>query len=88
VVDYLGLAHELKQALATYTESGGTGRTAIDQAEAVAVMKEKYEICCDLFHGFDRSQGGQAAQTARAPVPSCQPLKSISWPRRTARIGF
>jgi type I restriction enzyme, R subunit len=56
VVDYLGLAHELKQALATYTESGGTGRTAIDQAEAVAVMKEKYEVCCDLFHGFDWSR--------------------------------
>ena len=55
VVDYLGLAHELKQALATYTESGGTGRTAVDQGEAVAVMLEKYEICCSLFHGFDRS---------------------------------
>lgn len=55
VVDYLGLVHELKQALATYTESGGTGRTAIDQSEAVAVMQEKYEVCCDLFHGFDWS---------------------------------
>src|SRR5438552_17186871 len=33
VVDYLGLAHELKAALATYTESGGTGKTAIDQQE-------------------------------------------------------
>src|SRR5687767_13934034 len=55
VVDYLGLADELKQALATYTESGGTGRTALDQEEAVAVMLEKYEICCGLFHGFDRS---------------------------------
>ncbi|OGX13795.1 MAG: DEAD/DEAH box helicase [Omnitrophica bacterium RIFOXYB12_FULL_50_7] len=53
VVDYLGLADELKQALATYTESGGTGKTAIDQAEAVAIMLEKYEVCCDLFHGFD-----------------------------------
>ena len=56
VVDYLGLAHELKQALATYTESGGKGKTAIDQAEAVAVMKEKYEVCCGLFHGFDWSR--------------------------------
>jgi len=56
VVDYLGLAHELKAALATYTESGGTGRTALDQDEAVAVMLEKYEICCGLFHGFDRSK--------------------------------
>ena len=56
VVDYLGLAHELKRALATYTESGGAGKTALDQAEAVAVMLEKYEICCGLFHGFDRSK--------------------------------
>ena len=55
VVDYLGLAHELKQALATYTESGGTGRTAINQEEAVKILLEKYEICCGLFHGFDWS---------------------------------
>ena len=56
VVDYVGLAHELKRALATYTASGGTGRTALDQIEAVAVMLEKYEICCGLFHRFDRSK--------------------------------
>jgi type I restriction enzyme R subunit len=56
VVDYLGLAAELKQALATYTESGGTGKTAIDQEEAVAVMLEKHEVCCGLFHGFDWSR--------------------------------
>jgi len=56
VVDYLGLAHELKAALATYTESGGTGRTALDQDEAVAVMLEKHEICCGLFYRFDWSQ--------------------------------
>jgi type I restriction enzyme R subunit len=56
VVDYLGLADELRQALATYTESGGTGKTAIDQAEAVAVMLEKYEICRGLFNGFDWSR--------------------------------
>ena len=55
IVDYLGLAHELKRALSTYTESGGTGKTALDQEEAVQVMLEKYEICCGLFHGFDRS---------------------------------
>ena len=55
VVDYLGLADELKQALATYTEAGGTGVTALDQAEAVTMMVEKYEICLALFHGFDWS---------------------------------
>jgi type I restriction enzyme R subunit len=53
VVDYLGLADELKQALATYTEAGGKGDTALDQAEAVALMLEKYEVCRGLFHGFD-----------------------------------
>ena len=53
VVDYLGLAHELKQALATYTESGGTGKTAIDQEEAVALMLERYEVCRGLLHGFN-----------------------------------
>ncbi len=56
VVDYLGLAPELKRALATYTESGGKGKTALDQEEAVKVMLEKYEVCCALFHGFDRSR--------------------------------
>jgi len=56
VVDYLGLAQELKAALATYTESGGRGRTALDQDEAVAVMLEKYEVCCALFHGSDWSK--------------------------------
>ena len=55
VVDYLGLAHELKKALAAYSESGGRGETALDQAEAVAVMLEKYEICRGLFWGFDWS---------------------------------
>ena len=53
IVDYIGLAQELKEALHTYTESGGTGTTTIDQSEAVAVMLEKYEICCGLLHGFD-----------------------------------
>ena len=56
VVDYLGLAHELKRALATYTESGGSGTTTVDQSEAVAVILEKYEVCCGLFHGFEYSR--------------------------------
>ena len=55
VVDYLGLAQDLKTALATYTESGGKGRTALGQDEAVAVMLEKYDVCCALFHDFDWS---------------------------------
>jgi type I restriction enzyme R subunit len=65
VVDYLGLAQELKQALATYTESGGTGRTALDQDEAVAVMLEKHEVCAGLFHGFDWSKWTTGAPPER-----------------------
>jgi len=53
VVDYLGLADQLKKALHTYTESGGQGETALDQEEAVALMLARYEVCCDIFHGFD-----------------------------------
>ncbi len=64
VVDYLGLAHELKQALANYTESGGKGQTAIDQEEAVAIMLEKYEVCSGIFAGFNWSpwKAGDAKQ--------------------------
>src|SRR5438093_1405743 len=71
VVDYLGLADELKQALATYTEAGGTGETALNQAEAVALMLEKYEICRGLFHGFDWSPwttGKPQAQLSLLPA--------------------
>ncbi|MBL8766233.1 MAG: type I restriction endonuclease subunit R, partial [Planctomycetes bacterium] len=56
VVDYLGLADELKKALAVYTDAGGKGDAALDQDRAVALMLEKYEVCCGLFHGFDRSR--------------------------------
>ncbi len=72
VVDYLGLAQELKQALATYTESGGTGKTALDQEEAVAVMIGKYEICCNMFHGFDWSKWitGTAAERLKLLPPA------------------
>ena len=66
VVDYLGLAQELKQALATYTESGGAGRTALDQDEAVALMLEKYEVCCALLHGFDWSKWTTGKPTGTA----------------------
>ena len=73
IVDYLGLAHELKRALATYTESGGTGQTALDQAEAVAVMLEKYEVCGGLFHGFDLSRWTTGTPQERlALLPAAQ----------------
>jgi type I restriction enzyme R subunit len=53
VVDYLGLANDLRKAVDTYTQSGGRGRATFNQADAVDVMLEKYDICCGMFHGFD-----------------------------------
>ena len=73
VVDYLGLSHELKQALATYTESGGTGHTAVDKGEAIALMLEKHEVCLGILHGFDF--GNWSAGTSRdrlALLPTAQ----------------
>lgn len=55
IVDYLGIAQELKKAMITYTANRGRGEVTISQDEAVAIMLEKYEVCCDLFHGFDWS---------------------------------
>lgn len=73
VVDYLGLADQLKKALATYTDSGGRGDTAIDQEKAVAVMLEKYEICCGIFYGFDWSAWTDGKPTERLSVlPAAQ----------------
>ena len=68
-VDYLGLAHELNRALATYTESGGEGQTAVDKEQAVRVLLEKYEVCCGLFHGFDRSAWTTGSPADRLSLP-------------------
>ncbi len=53
VVDYLGLADQLKRALATYTDSGGLGSPAIDAKQAIAVMLEKHGVAADMLHGFN-----------------------------------
>ena len=68
IVDYLGIADDLKRAMRNYTESEGQGDIALDQEEAVAVMLEKYEICCDLFHGFDRTPWVNSAPSERLRV--------------------
>jgi hypothetical protein len=52
IVDYLGLADQLKRALATYTESGGQGNPTYDTKQAIAVMLEKHGIAGDMLHGF------------------------------------
>src|SRR3989339_1178494 len=53
IVDYLGIAADLKEALKDYTESGGEGKPTFDQEEAIAVMLEKYEVVNNMFNKFD-----------------------------------
>jgi type I restriction enzyme R subunit len=70
VVDYLGLADQLKYALAMYTGSGGKGEPSIDAAKAIAVMQEKHEVACGMMHGFDWSKwhnGSPAEKMALLP---------------------
>ncbi|HBV76928.1 MULTISPECIES: type I restriction endonuclease subunit R [Vibrio] len=49
VVDYIGIANELKNALKTYTNSQGKGQPTVDTAEAFAVLMEKIDIVRGMF---------------------------------------
>lgn len=53
VVDYIGIANELKAALKEYTGSKGKGRPTVDAHEAYSVLEEKLDVLRSLLHGFD-----------------------------------
>jgi type I restriction enzyme R subunit len=53
VVDYIGIASDLKRALATYTESGGKGEPTLNIDDAVRAMREKFEVVDQMFSGFE-----------------------------------
>jgi type I restriction enzyme, R subunit len=53
IVDYIGIASDLKKALAVYTESGGQGSPTVDISQAVKVMLEKIEVVRQMMHGYD-----------------------------------
>lgn len=52
IVDYLGIAADLKKALSFYSDSGGKGDPTILQEQAVQLMLEKIEVVSNMFHGF------------------------------------
>ena len=56
IVDYLGLADQLKRAMREYTESGGQGQTTIDQEEAARAFQKQFEVVSAMLHGFDYSK--------------------------------
>ncbi|MEJ8821531.1 type I restriction endonuclease subunit R [Variovorax humicola] len=55
VVDYIGIANELKSALKEYTASNGRGRPTVDAHEAYSVLAEKLDVLRAMLHGFDYS---------------------------------
>ncbi len=65
IVDYIGIAQDLKNALAVYAASKGRGEIVFDQEEAVARMLELYEIVVDSFAGFDYRRYFSLAPKAR-----------------------
>jgi type I restriction enzyme R subunit len=72
VVDYLGLADQLKHALSVYTESGGQGNPAVDTAQAIAILQEKHEIACDILHGLAWEAVVGDAKKTYALLPAAQ----------------
>lgn len=70
IVDYIGIAPQLKEALATYTASKGRGAPTIDTSEALRILKEKLQIARDLLHPIDWS-GFRDPATAMALLPAC-----------------
>lgn len=64
VVDYIGIAQNLKKALGQYTESD-RDQTGIDEEAAIAVLVERYEVVRGIFHGFDYGPGIDGAPMQR-----------------------
>ena len=68
VVDYIGIANELKAALKAYTDAKGKGDPTHNAAEALSVLLEKMDIVRGLMHGFDYSAFETRAVPLLVPV--------------------
>ncbi|MGB0712139.1 MAG: type I restriction endonuclease subunit R [Gammaproteobacteria bacterium] len=68
VVDYIGIAAELRKALKTYTESRGRGQPTLDSAEALAKLLELMDVARGLLHGFDYAAYQERATALLIPA--------------------
>ncbi len=68
VVDYIGIANELKQALKTYTDAKGRGEPTLRAEEAFSVLLEKMDIVRGLFHGFDYNDFAEQSHKLLVPA--------------------
>ncbi|MDO4232672.1 MAG: type I restriction endonuclease subunit R, partial [Lautropia sp.] len=74
IVDYIGIAQNLKSALQQYSRSDQEN-TGVDEAQAVAVMMEKYEVVRDMYHGFDYASALDGSPQARLTMMAA----AIEW---------
>lgn len=89
VVDYLGLADQLRAALHTYTDSGGQGNPTYDTGQAISVMLEKHGIARHLLHGFDWSKwttGKPAERLALLPAGQEHILQQEDGKKRFVKV--
>jgi type I restriction enzyme R subunit len=70
VVDYIGIAPQLKEALATYTASKGKGQPTIYTSEALRILTEKIQVARDILHPIDWS-GFREPKAAMELLPNC-----------------
>jgi type I restriction enzyme R subunit len=68
IVDYIGIASELKAALSIYTESGGQGKPTLNQDEAVAEFLSRLEIVSRMFDGFEYERYFEADTRGRLTI--------------------
>ena len=64
IVDYIGIAQNLKQALGVYS-AGDRQQVGINQEQATQEMMRRYEVVCDIFHGFEHDAGLRGTPQAR-----------------------
>ena len=70
VVDYLGLASSLKEALRIYTDSNGKGEPTRNFEEALDIMQEKLDVVRGILHGFDYSDFAASTPAERVNLIS------------------
>ena len=68
VVDYIGIANELKQALKTYTDSKGKGSPTLDAEQAYEILLEKLHVIRGMLHEFDYSDYKSEAHSLVIPA--------------------
>lgn len=66
IVDYLGIANDLKKALSFYSDAGGKGQPTLDIEKAIELMNEKYEVVQQFFNEKAKTQGDIVAEEPKA----------------------